>query len=572
MELLGLTPPRQPDSDERQGWKHKLTEPIFGIRGRIGAVTDDRRRAAELLRPVVSALALAGGPRGRVYATPQSSQVATRLSKVMGRLRSWSGIVNAAELAALSGWCRAGQDVPGGAGPFPPPPAQLLHPADSRSLSAGSRPLGRSTHPATVDLNVWLPRSSYGVHTHVIGPPGRGKSTLLCHWIAAEATGRGSVIVIEPKGDLVRDVLARLPYAAHKRTVVIDPGADGLPVVGFNPLVGSHIDAERRVDSILSLLRNLFGTAIGPRSADVLWHALLMAARLEDGALTDVPPLLTNPAFRRWAASRTSEPLTLGPWVSWFDGLSDDLRAQVIAPVLNKIRVWTARPAIRRLLGQPQPVFDLSQVFQQPTVLLVNLNAGVIGPETARLIGALLLQQIWQLAQGQTALPTAQRLPVSVIVDEFQYFTSGLDFADALARGRGANVSYTLCHQHLAQLSPHLQATVLANIGARVVFRPATGDSRLLAQVLGAPIKPDDLDQLGAYHAAARVLVDGAPSQPFEFAAPPLPDALQEPGTLHQASAQRFGAEAAAIDAALLARWQDQAPPDAPIGLRRRPS
>ena len=47
-------------------------------------------------------------------------------------------------------------------------------------------------------------------HTHVIGATGSGKSTLLANLALADmAAGRG-VVVIDPKGDLVVDLLARI--------------------------------------------------------------------------------------------------------------------------------------------------------------------------------------------------------------------------------------------------------------------------------------------------------------------------------------------------------------------------
>jgi len=389
----------------------------------------------------------------------------------------------------------------------------------------------------------------------------------LAHWICAEVEASRSVVVIEPKGDLINDVLARLPHK-HPNVVAIDPGAEGL-VVGFNPLAGSQNDAERRADSLLHMFRQLFGSAIGPRSADVLLHALIMAARLDDGALTDVPTILTSSQFSRWAATRTRDRLIIGPWLAWFDGLSDPERAQVVAPVLNKLRVLTTRPAIRRLLGQAHPKFDLASVFRQPTLVLVNLNAGAIGPETSRLLASLLLGQLWEAIQRQTTLPAAKRRPVSVYVDEWQTATAGLDFADVLARARGANVTFTLAHQHLDQLSSELREAVLANAGARVVFRPAEGDGRALARVLGAPATPENLERLAAYHAVARVLVNGAPSSPFEVATPPLAAATADPDTLRTSSAERYGVDPRALDAWLLARWQGGDVPDTPVGARR---
>jgi hypothetical protein len=569
LDLLGFTTPRQPDGDERAAWKTKMAEPLFAVRGRVGAVAGDPRRAAELLRPTVSALALAGGPHARVYGAPQSSRTAAGLVQVVTRPRTWSSIVNAGELAALLGWCLDGLEVPGAAGGFASPPAALLATRKPNATLTGARPLGVSAHPASQGAFVTLPPASYATHCHVIGPTNRGKSTLLAHWICAEAAAGRSVVVMEPKGDLITEVLARLPAHCHRNVVVIDPGAHG-PVVGFNPLGGDRGEAERRADSLLRLFRELFGSAIGPRSADVLLHALIMAARLDDGCLTDVPVILTNPSFRRWVSAQVGDALTIRPWLAWFDNLSEPERAQVVAPVLNKTRVLTARPAIRRLLGQARPTFDLSSVFRRPTLLLVNLNAGAIGPETGKLVGTLLLGQLWEATQRQTTLPAPQRRAVSVFVDEWQTMTAGLDFADVLARSRGANVSFTVAHQHLGQLNDDLQAAVLANAGARVCFRPAEGDGRALARVLGAPATPEGLERLAAFHAVARVLVDGAPTRAFEVATPPLPQATGDPDVVQRASAQRYGTDPAALDAAVLARWHGGGPPDAPVGVRRR--
>jgi hypothetical protein len=570
LDILGFTTPPTPDADDRQAWRHKLAEPLYGIRGRMGAVAADPRRAAALTRPVLSALSLANDRHARIQTSPQSSRIATQITRVMGRVRAWSGIVNAAELAVLLGWSIGDLDIPGHVGVFGPPPATLLSdttPAASRHR----RVLGTSTYPAVRRAQVTLPFSSYAAHVHMVAPSGAGKSTLLANWVLDEARAGRSVVVIEPKGDLVSDVLARLPKQRRNDLVVIDPGVDvDVPVVGVNPLAGAQADAERRADSLLHLFRELFGTAIGPRSADVLLHALILAARLPDGALTDVLPLLTMPGFRQRVVRQVGDPLVIEPWATWFDGLSDAERAQVVAPVANKIRIFTSRPGIRRLLGQAAPRFTLDTVFSVPRVVLINLNAGAIGPETASVMGSLLLNQLWEAIQRQTTKPAIQRRPVAVFVDEWQDFTAGLDFADVLARARGAKVPFTVAHQHLDQLSPNLRAAVLANARSRVVFRPAEGDARALARVLGSPVTSDDLDTLAAYHAVARVLVDGTPSSAFEVATAPLPKPSTDPDVLRRASAERYGVNSAVLDAAILARWQGERPPDTPIGVRRK--
>jgi len=368
-EALGLRSPSPPDSSERQAWKAKTAEPLFGVRGRIGAAAASASRAGAIMRPLLGALSLANGPHARLHASRQSSRTAGQLAGVLGRARTWSGIVNAAELAVLLGWPIDGLEPPGHGVSLAPTPLLLLRGDKTPAVADDERLLGCSLHPSSAGQLVRLPAASCLSHVHVIGPTGSGKSTELAQWIVADAAAGRSVLVIEPKGDLVHDVLARLPASRHCDVVVIEPG-DGTQVVGLNPLAGERADAERRADELLALFRELFGAAIGPRSGDVLLHALITAARLPDGTLTDVPALLTNPGFRRRTLAQTSDPLVLAPFWAWFDSISDAERAQVVAPVMNKLRVLVSRPAIRRMLGQAVPRFALDELFTKRRIAL----------------------------------------------------------------------------------------------------------------------------------------------------------------------------------------------------------
>lgn len=564
---LGLKHPISP-VDEQKLWQTKIAEPLFGVRGRIGVHVTDPKRAAVLLRSLLAALWLASGPNGPLKAGHQSSRTARLLHDVMGRTRTWSSLVNAAELAVLIGWPVDGVSVPGRALGLAAPPRQLL----TANAAGTARVLGRSLHPSADNQLVCLPVTAALSHSHLIGPTGSGKSTLLAQLILADAAANRSVLVIEPRGDLVTDVLRRLPPERHGDVVVIEP-ADGSAVVGLNPLAGPRAEAERRADELLALFRELFGSAIGPRSTDVLLHGLITAARMEEGALTDVPALLTQATFRRSALTAVNDPLVLGPFWAGFEALSDRERQNVLAPLMNKLRAFTTRAAIRRMLGQPQPAFGLDQLFSEPKIVLVNLNKGLIGPETARLLGSLLLTQLWRAIQRRAATPQSQRQPVMVVVDEWQDYTAALDFADVLSTSRGLGVGWSLAHQHLGQLSNELQAAVLANARSRVAFRPAQKDLAALAAVLGTGVSVADLEQLEAYQAVARVLVDNAPSAAFSLATVALPKPSASAGRLRRQSLARYGQDGAAVDAAIQARWQNTTTAvDAAIGTRRRRS
>lgn len=565
---LGLVRP-VPADGERQAWKAKIAEPLFGVRGRIGVQVHDPKRAAVLLRSLLVALSLASGAQTPLTAGPQSSRIAQRLRDVVGRARTWSSIVSASELAVLLGWPVDGAAVPGSGAAFAPVPAALL--VDESTGSQPDRLLGRSLHPASRDEFVRLPVMASLSHLHVIGPTGAGKSTYLANLILADAAVGRTVVVVEPKGDLVADVLARLPRERHDDVVVIEPGDDGR-VVGCNPLAGPVEQAERRADELLALFREIFGSAIGPRSADVLLHALITAARLPDGTLTDLPVLLTSAAFRRQTLAQVSDPLVLAPFWASFEAYSDSERAHVVAPLMNKLRVFTTRAAIRRMLGQPTPKLRLDELFTERKIVLVNLNRGLLGPETARLLGALLLSQLWRAIQRRAAVSQRQRIPAMVIVDEWQDYLGALDFGDVLSTSRGLGVGWTVSHQHLGQLSPGLQAAVLANARSRLAFRPAQKDAAALSAVLGAGVTPDELERLDAYQAVARVLVNNSPSAAFAVATPPLPRTASHGTRLRRRSAATLGADGTALDAALQARWQGSTGTASagPIGVTRR--
>jgi hypothetical protein len=569
LELLGVKQPA-PDASERRAWAEKITEPRFGVRLRVGAVVTDRKRAAQIVGPLVSALSLAGSPHARLVASFQSSHVGEQLYRVVGRARSWSSLINASELAMLCALPIDGVAVPGRGHDLAPAPRSLLVPVDQLDVAKGDRLLGISQHPRDNGSLVRLPAKSTTSHVALTAPTGSGKSVLLANWCVQDAEAGRSLLIIEPKGDLVSDVLSLLPANRHDDVVVIEPSADmSLPVVGINPLAGPLHDAERRADSMLHLFRAVFGSAIGPRSADLLLHTLIMAARLDDGSLVDVIPLLTNDGYRRRVLAKVSDPLIIAPWAAGFDSLSEPERARVIMPVLNKLRAFLNRAPIRRLIGQGKPRFSLDELFTSPKIVLVSLNAGIVGPETAKLLGSIVLSQFWEAIERQASVPPARRRSVMAVVDELADYASGLDFAEVLAKARGMNVSFTVAHQHLRQLNPNLRAALSANARNRVSWRPARDDAKALADIFG--VSPDTLLTLPAFHAVAQVLVDNTPSQPFIVKTLPLPEPINNPDDLRRASAARYGIDPAQLDADLLERWQGGGTtPQGPVGMTRR--
>src|SRR5690606_19487743 len=131
---------------------------------------------------------------------------------------------------------------------------------------------------------------------------------ILARMILADAEhGRGAV-VIDPKGDLITDVLQRLPEHAADKVVLFDADSRG-PVPCLNPLEGAK---EAAVDNLVSVFSRVFSSAWGPRTEDILRAACLsLRAASEAPTLAKLPELLTDPATRARHRDKLADDPTL---------------------------------------------------------------------------------------------------------------------------------------------------------------------------------------------------------------------------------------------------------------------
>ncbi|HWY89820.1 MAG TPA: type IV secretory system conjugative DNA transfer family protein, partial [Solirubrobacteraceae bacterium] len=233
-----------------------------------------------------------------------------------------------------------------------------------------------------------------------------------------------------------------------------------------------------------------------------------------------------------------------------YEAWSEPERAAAIAPVMNKLRPLLLRPELRAIIGQTDTGFDLRRIFTERKILLVNLNRGLLGPETSALLGGLVVSQLWQAVLGRAAIPPERRHPVYAYVDEFQdYLHLPLDFADALAQARGLGVGLTLAHQHLHQLGPEMRASVLANAQSRIAFRLPSDDARVVAA--GSALESDDFQSLAAFEAYAQ-LVAGSTVQPWcSLRSLPPRAPTTDPAMVRAASQLAYGVDQVAVEAEL---------------------
>ncbi|MFC5830372.1 TraM recognition domain-containing protein [Nonomuraea insulae] len=368
-------------------------------------------------------------------------------------------------------------------------------------------------------------------HVHVLGPNGTGKSTLLAQMILSDiGSGRGTV-VIDAKGDLVRDLLGLIPEERGDKLVLIDPD-DRHPRPSLNVLGGP--DLAMGVDNLVGIFHQIYADNWGPRTDDILRGCALTLAR-NNGTLADIPTLLSDITFRQRQIATLDDPLLRGFW-TWYCTLSEPAQAHVTAPIMNKLRAFLLRPFVRDVIGSATSTFDLNDVLNGG-VLLVRLPKGVLGDDSARLLGSMVLAQVWQAAARRAKIGRS-RSPAAMYVDECQNFlTLPHALSDMLAEARAYRISLILAHQHLAQMPRQLRHAISSDARNKIYFSLSPEDAREVEHHFTPFLTAHDLANLDAYQVAARLVVRSAEAPPFTLRTRQLPDPSPEAAVRLRAAA-----------------------------------
>lgn len=411
-------------------------------------------------------------------------------------------------------------------------------------------------------------------HLHLIGPTGSGKSTAMLHLILSDINAGRSVLVLDPKADLVNDVLMRIPEKRIGDVVIIDP-SDSCPC-GFNPLAFKEYGNPSLIaDAILSVLKEIFSDCWGIYTQDVLTASLLTLVEAENATLLWLLPLLTDETFRRQITSKVKDRMALRPFWEQFEALRDTEKKQQISPVLNKLRQLTLRPGLRNILGQAKPKFSLTDLFYKRKVVLVPLNKGLTGGESARLLGSLIVGLTWTLALSRAGIPAEKRHIVSIFIDELQdYLSLPTDLSDALAQARGLGVGLTLAHQYRDQLPINIRSGIDANARNKIVFGLNSRDAKDMA-AMAPELTPEDFMALPRYQIYASFQRDGRNTGWIQGRTLPPPPALQDAIELKARSQAAYGIPAEQVEEEYLNIFTPydtagQNPSDTNIGRRKK--
>ena len=499
--------------------KEKVSRIAFEAELQVTAIlppagTEERARA--LLAPAIAAYRHYDHPAGARFKVGKVRPVLPEPSLepsppgFFGR-RSVLGV---REVAALWHPPGAGDETPlvGRSG------AKVLHP-DARSAGSGA-PVGETVSGAS--RTVHFPDDLLRRHHLYVARTRMGKSTLMRHLVAhklrEKAAGRDgdAIVVVDPHADLVAGILEDVPASLIDQVKLVDLAAeDGFP--GIN-LLDTRVfsDRDRTADSVVRVARGLW-EQWGPRMQSILeqtvktLHEANTAAEPEDQyTILDGLRLLSDEGFRANVLACVEDPYLLDWWARDFGGWRREYRAEALAPVQTRLSYYASSRRARAILGQSRSTIDLRRVILDGGVLLVSTAQGTAGRDVAALVGASLLNLVDSVIREQERLPLEQRRGALVVVDEMQSMP-GVDYESMLSELGKYGASFVLATQSLAKLadlSPTMQDTVLANTGCLAVFQVAGSDARKLVWELGRErVTEEDITSQPVHHCYVRATV-----------------------------------------------------------------
>ena len=373
--------------------------------------------------------------------------------------------------------------------------------------------LGSRESQLGVEENIGVSDENRMLHVLNIGPIGYGKSQLLAHVALQDAQKGHGLCIINPKGDLIDEFIAKLPENRIDDVVYINPAREPVtPINVLEPQITDEMNTAQRENQkeiIVSDLIDLFKRQSenwGDQFGRVL--ETLLRAHLDQNIKQNASKTLVD-VFR---CVIQDQPLT-----ELIDQTQDsvireqlirvkeDMTSYEMEPLQRRLNDFVMNPTIRRVIGAEESGLDFRKAVDNGKIILVDIQKGEVGGTVSELVGSIVITKIWAAAQSRITQPEEQRTPFYLYVDELQNFAGeGSNFTKILSEAREYRLGCWLASQYLHQLATEMRRAVSNNCRTKITFNPSGSEN--INQITGMlkGIDKNTVTSLGKYRAAVQ--------------------------------------------------------------------
>lgn len=340
------------------------------------------------------------------------------------------------------------------------------------------------------------------LHLLLLGPTGSGKSALfylpmIKQDIEAKHMG---VIVLEPKGDLVKEVYALAKINNIPDVMLFDPSSPHCPY--FNPLYGDEDNVVSTVTTVfgsfsadsstyfqgvtdellrrsLKVVKRLYGNDATLKHLDILFNniggegfAMIERLELKNQRINDQREISDNNSIIAWFRNDYFSGMGGGKGSKVYDNTSS-IRT-LVAKLLsnNKLNKILCPPKTSSM--DKNSYIDFSRSLITGQTLLMTTSQGEFG-DLSKTLGMFLMLNFQSAVFNRPGTP-GTRKGFAMYIDEFQEFANA-GFERMLTQGRSYRVAVLIATQNKDLVTystsaegKRFQTTVLSNTGTQIIL------------------------------------------------------------------------------------------------------
>jgi len=304
-------------------------------------------------------------------------------------------------------------------------------------------------------------------HGFVVGQSGCGKSVflnLLIEDIYKKYGNEYSVVLIDPHDNISQNMDKKI---ASK---ILDMAKENVNLFGSSD--SPKLSAEMACD--------LFSTVAPIKENNgllrLLKFSLSFLYEIDEMNFTNLKKLLTDTLWRKDKLKKTENKQILDYFETEYQSVFTSQYNQIVLPILNLI-------SEADFIENKGEKIDIGEMINQNFLTVIPLLRNNFGDKAMRIIGGLIIQQIFTLAQERKF-----NKKVILIIDEMSVIQNP-SLAHILSEARKFGLSLIMAQQYLSQILPELVQSVMTNVINYFIFRINRSDAEIMARNLGLEIE-----------------------------------------------------------------------------------
>lgn len=376
-----------------------------------------------------------------------------------------------------------------------------------------------------VEKDIRIKREDRRRHSYLIGKSGTGKSVTLTNMAIQDIQNGEGVCVIDPNGDLIQDILDRIPPERAEDVIVFSP-ADIERPLGLNLLDYDPKYPEQKgfvINEMIGILDKLYDLKAtgGPMFEQYMRNAMMLVMDdIESGStLMEIPKVLSDEEFRKMKLSRCKNQTVVDFWTKEAEKAGGEASlANMVPYITSKLTPFISNDMMRPIIGQQKSSFNMRDIMDKQKILLIDLPKGLIGEMNAYLLGMILVGKILMAALSRTDMKPENRKDFYLYIDEFQNFTTN-SICQILSEARKYALNLIIAHQYIGQLTKNnnteIKDAIFGNVGTMISFKVGSEDASFLIKDFAPTFNEYDLVNVEKGMSCIKLLVDNSSTKPF---------------------------------------------------------